>query len=386
MMLELGARELRWIALGCAATLGALAFGAILFAASGVYNIAASRGHWKITELLLEFGMRRSVAMHSLGIAAPPLDDPDLIRLGAAHYDGGCAFCHGAPGEPRTPIVLQMVPPPPDLAHAVPTWSAAELFWIVRNGLKYTGMPGWAGERRDDEVWAVVAFLRRYPNMRPQDYRALARGNAAPDRLGTGAPARSGRELISTCVPCHGGEMAAPASRLSPMLAGQSADYLAMALRQYAEGTRSSGIMQPAAAKLTADDVIELARLYARLPAHRGDVADNPADAIARGRKIATEGIRSTGVPPCLACHGGRSAATFPTLAGQHARYIVGQLRLWRSGLRDRSAHGAIMAPIARRLTEQQSADVAAYLESIAPDASRALSRDTSGTADESVR
>ena len=66
---------------------------------------------------------------------------------------------------PDHPTAREMLPPPPDLSKAAPQWKERELFWIVKNGLKYTGMPAWPSRQRDDEVWAVVAFLRRLPDL-----------------------------------------------------------------------------------------------------------------------------------------------------------------------------------------------------------------------------
>jgi cytochrome c553 len=362
---------LKSIAIWCGATVAVLAVGGVLFAASGLYNIAASRDHFALVAWFLEFAMRRSVATHSWPITAPPLHDSDLVRLGAGHFHGGCVPCHGAPGEARNPIVASMLPSPPDLAHAVSIWSDVELFWIVKHGLKYTGMPAWVAQRRDDEVWAVVAFLRELPNLDAAQYRALANGNAAPEQRTVQELVQFGsaRESISVCARCHGEESASTTSRLIPRLAGQSARYLESALRQYAEGLRASGIMQPVAAKLDAEMIGRLSQYYAGLPARR---EDPPAvmvsgEQIERGRTIAIAGVPASGIPPCLVCHGGTSAATFPKLAGQHAPYIAGQLRLFREGVRAVTTHAAIMAPIARRLTEQQIADVAAYLERLTP-------------------
>ena len=58
-----------------------------------------------------------------------------------------------------------MLPPPPDLKDKVGLWRDGELFWIVKHGLKYAGMPGFPSLHRDDEIWAVVAFLRRLPSL-----------------------------------------------------------------------------------------------------------------------------------------------------------------------------------------------------------------------------
>src|SRR3546814_7241235 len=71
------------------------------FVGGGCVPIAASEGHWPVTRMLLQFAMHRSVATQSLGIQAPPLDDPALVRKGAGHYASSCMPCHGAPGVER---------------------------------------------------------------------------------------------------------------------------------------------------------------------------------------------------------------------------------------------------------------------------------------------
>ena len=144
--------------------------------------------------------------------------------------------------------------------------------------------------------------------------------------------------------------------------------------------------MQPVAAELDTAEIAGLAEYYAGLSVHRGSspAAQAATDQIERGRMIATAGAQTGGIPPCIACHDRGTPAVFPRLAGQYAPYLVGQLRLWRRGLRDRTARGAIMAPIARRLTHQQIEDVAAYFENLAPMPAGAVSRnDAVGLAQE---
>ena len=143
--------QLKTGAMWLAIFLAVLGVGGFLFAWSGLYSVAASRGHWPGLSLILKFGMRSSVRTHALGIEAPDLENPALVERGAGYFQGGCAPCHGAPGRPSNPIVHAMLPEPPDLGVAVPTWKANELFWIVKNGFKYTGMPAWAAQDRDDE-------------------------------------------------------------------------------------------------------------------------------------------------------------------------------------------------------------------------------------------
>jgi cytochrome c553 len=354
-----------------AATLLVLAIGGVALALSGLYSVAASTGHFLVTSLFLEIGMHRSVATHSLTVPEPPsLDDPNLIRLGAGAYQGGCAVCHGAPGQPRNPIALGMLPAPPDLRERVPEWSTKELFWIVKNGIKYTGMPAWTTQHREDEVWSVVAFLLKLPALDVAAYTLLAEGEAAPRnekpveeivRSGTGAIA------LAVCARCHGTASTAPGSQLTPKLAGLPAAYLRQELKAYADGKRHSGIMQPVAAELSEAQIAELADYYSRLaPTTASATPAGDGTRITRGAAIAAEGVPANGVPACLSCHAGTGLPEYPTLAGQHAPYMGQQLRLWKNGLRAETPAGRIMAPIASRLTTEQIDDVSAYFASLA--------------------
>jgi cytochrome c553 len=139
------------------------------------------------------------------------------------------------------------------------------------------------------------------------------------------------------------------------------------ALRAYAKGERDSGVMQTAAVGLPDSTVRHLAAYYASLPRPPASIETIDQAAAARGEAIARDGVPSHGVPSCLGCHGQSAAPDYPRLAGQPARYLERQLAVWRKGLNDRSATGRIMAPIARRLSEAQSRDLAAYFAGLAP-------------------
>jgi cytochrome c553 len=360
----------RGLAIWAAAAAGLVGLGAVLVAWSGLINVAASRGHWALVSWFLELAMRSSIRTHSLGVGqSPPLGDSELVRLGAGHFAGGCAPCHGAPGEPRSPITLRMLPPPTDLTKAIPTWQPHQLFWIVKHGVKYTGMPAWAAEQRNDEVWAIVAFLLELPGLSAAGYEALALGNvrfrAPPPRELVRSGTRS--TALAACARCHGDEESTPTSQLVPALAGQREAYLERSLREYASGERPSGVMEPIAAALEERERSQLASYYAALPA-QARTGDSPgAGLVAEGRRIAIEGVPQQSIPACYACHRDTAAGLFPRLEGQAARYLSSQLRLWRNGGRDRTVPGRIMATVAARLTERQIAAVAAFFESAAP-------------------
>jgi mono/diheme cytochrome c family protein len=148
---------------------------AILY--TGVYDVAATDAHWPITQRLLDFGRRHSVATHAQGIKPPAnLDNPDRLALGVSHFAAHCAMCHGAPGVPKDDIAQGMYPSPPDLAIASQQYTDAQLFWILRHGIKMTGMPAWP-DHSDDDLWAIVAFLKKLPGMSESDYAKLIMNN-----------------------------------------------------------------------------------------------------------------------------------------------------------------------------------------------------------------
>lgn len=155
---------------------GAVALGAMaaaVFLWSGIYNVGATEPHWPVTHWVLETGRMRSIQTHAAGIVVPAgLDDQARIVLGTKHFGAHCAICHGAPGVPRGDIAHGLYPTPPDLANAARRYTQAEQFWILKNGIKSTGMPAW-NAHGDDNLWAVVAFLEKLPSLSEPDYGKL---------------------------------------------------------------------------------------------------------------------------------------------------------------------------------------------------------------------
>ena len=353
-------------------------------AASGIIPIKASSGHWPITRWFLSFSMRRSVETHTIGTKVPPLDEPWMVLKGAGHYDASCAPCHGAPGEERSEVLQELTPQPPRLAEVVGEWEPAELFYIVKHGVKLTGMPAWPVRHRDDEVWAMVAFLRTLPSLDRAGYRRLALGpmadSAVDASLGTMGDAPP--QVLESCARCHGMEGHGRGGGAFPKLAGQPATYLAAALEAYARERRESGIMQPVATELTAEEIVALAGWYAAQPLGEPVPVHDPA-LVEAGERIARAGILSEKVAACGSCHGPHAPAEattgaasheeaahnahYPRLAGQYPEYLALQLRLFREGHRGGGPYAHIMHEVASRLTDEQIAAVAAYYGSLPP-------------------
>jgi len=162
-----------------AATFALILIAGAVFVFFGFYDTSATAPHSPVTRWVLETARTRSIEAHAAGIAVPPgLDDQAKVLVGVEHFAAHCAVCHGAPGVPKDDIARGLYPSPPDLAEAAPLYSLAGLFWILKHGIKMTGMPAW-NDHSDEELWATVAFLRRLPRMSEPDYAKLVMASIA---------------------------------------------------------------------------------------------------------------------------------------------------------------------------------------------------------------
>jgi len=159
-------------------TIGCIIVAAAAFALSGIYNVAADVPHWKATLLLLEVARERSISVHSRGITVPALNNEDMVNGGFPHFHDMCRLCHGGPGYPREEFAEGLYPKPPFLAsHVIQRENEdQELYWIIKNGLKMTGMPSFGRTHSDEDIWGIVAFVRRLPSLDPQTYKHMVEG------------------------------------------------------------------------------------------------------------------------------------------------------------------------------------------------------------------
>jgi len=171
--------------------LAVIVLAVLLFIFSGCFDVAASKPDAGLIAWVLRTTQARSVhrAAASLEgkVQVPKLDDPALVRTGFAHYHEMCVTCHAGPGVEVSEIGMGLNPFPPELAKRRGD-EPVEDFWIVKNGIKMTGMPSFGATHTDDEVWAIVAFLKRLPKLSPEEYQAMVK------QAGLGAPGVEGEE------------------------------------------------------------------------------------------------------------------------------------------------------------------------------------------------
>ncbi|QEY61911.1 cytochrome c [Metapseudomonas lalkuanensis] len=140
---------------------------------SGVVNVAADDPHYSLVHSFLTAARDRSIEVRSRGIQVPPLDGAELIRAGAGNYDAMCVGCHLAPGVEATELSQALYPAPPNLARQGVDGDPAATFWVIKHGIKATGMAAWGKSMGDEHIWGMVAFLQQLPKLDAAGYRQL---------------------------------------------------------------------------------------------------------------------------------------------------------------------------------------------------------------------
>jgi len=142
------------------------------------------------------------LARHARKIATPAdareLKNPfpvtaQSMAAARAHWADHCASCHALDGGGNTVIGRNLYPKAPDMRDTqTQGLTNGELYYIISNGVRFTGMPAWGGEDSPEEIWQLVAFIRRLPNLSPEELKemeklAAGEGDAQPHMDAPGA-------------------------------------------------------------------------------------------------------------------------------------------------------------------------------------------------------
>ena len=149
--------------------------GALTFVYSGVFDVTATKPHWDITYQLMSTVREQSIKRQARNVKVPELDDPQKIHMGFRNYHAMCVACHNAPGQAPTELSKGLYPEAPNLSQSAKTRTSSELYMIIKNGLKMSGMPAWEASHSGEEIWALVAFLRTLPNVSDEEYQAAVK-------------------------------------------------------------------------------------------------------------------------------------------------------------------------------------------------------------------
>jgi len=166
--------------IGVLAVVGAIVAPAYFFL--GFYSVAATAAESDIVAWALIRVRLASIDRHATERPPISLDDPAVVRAGARAYaERGCVHCHGAPGVNWGKFSEGLRPDPPDLKKVVIEREPRHLFWVIKNGIKMTGMPGFAlVEVPDRETWTIVAFVMKLPTVSEADFKAWSAPESGP--------------------------------------------------------------------------------------------------------------------------------------------------------------------------------------------------------------
>jgi hypothetical protein len=158
--------------IGALGLIGAVVAAGFFF--GGFYSVAGTANEPDIVKSVLVRVRTASIARHAKDPVPGNLEEPATIQAGAREFvEHGCTNCHGGPGVNWAKFSEGLHPDPPDLKDVVGDRTPAELFWVIKNGINMTGMPSFAlAGAKDDELWRIVAFLKRLPNVSEADFKA----------------------------------------------------------------------------------------------------------------------------------------------------------------------------------------------------------------------
>ncbi len=166
--------------IGALALIVAIALAGFFF--GGYYSVAATAEEPEFISSLLVRTRMASVAHHATDKPPANFNDPANVQAGARNFKQlGCFNCHGAPGVEWAKFSEGMKPDPPDLKDIVGGRTPEQLFWVVKNGINMTGMPSFAKAGASDEnLWKVVAFLKKLPTVSEADFKSWTEPASAP--------------------------------------------------------------------------------------------------------------------------------------------------------------------------------------------------------------
>ena len=147
----------------------------------------------------------RQASIDRQATETPPgsLETPAQIQAGARAYaTRGCTNCHGGPGVEWAKWSEGLRPDPPDLKEVVNDRTPAQLFWVIKNGINMTGMPSFAlAGAKDEDIWSIVAFLKKLPVVSEADYKAWTAPSPPPVPAPAASPPPAAAPVPDASVP-----------------------------------------------------------------------------------------------------------------------------------------------------------------------------------------
>ncbi len=146
---------------GAVLAIAILFLGALLVMKLGIVGVNADAPPPGWESRLMPMALHASVARHAAEQTNPVRPTDENLIAGADAYRQMCARCHSLPGGAPSAYGASFYPPAPKLPGTAIHYTEGELFWIIKHGIRNTGMPAWGNMLSDDDIWQIVAVLQR---------------------------------------------------------------------------------------------------------------------------------------------------------------------------------------------------------------------------------
>ena len=137
---------------------------------------ASEKPSW-FEEFLARHARRIATPASAKRLKNPESLTPEIFEEASSHWMEHCAGCHAPDGGGDALVGKNLYPQAADMkSPTVQGLTDGELFYIISNGIRFTGMPAWGGEDSPEDIWKLVLFIRHLPQLTPQELDAMKRG------------------------------------------------------------------------------------------------------------------------------------------------------------------------------------------------------------------
>lgn len=158
---------MRKILLGAVLTLALLLLSALTVIKFGLIPVNADGTHSKLEAKVMPIVLRASIARRASTETNPLSLNEDNLKAGVDTYKTMCSRCHSTPGGDQSAYGQAFYPPAPKLPEGLSNYTDPQLFWMIKHGIRNTGMPAWGGLLSDEEIWQVVSALKNSQDLPP---------------------------------------------------------------------------------------------------------------------------------------------------------------------------------------------------------------------------
>jgi mono/diheme cytochrome c family protein len=158
---------MRRILLGAAFTMALLFLSALIATKLGLMPVSADGTHSRLEARIMPAVLHAAIARHASGDMNPVPLNEDNLKAGVDTYKAMCARCHSTPDGEASVYGQSFYPPAPTLPKGMAQYTDSQLFWLIKHGIRNTGMPAWGSMLSDEEIWQVVSLLKNSQDLPP---------------------------------------------------------------------------------------------------------------------------------------------------------------------------------------------------------------------------